>query len=312
VPLPSQLAGRAADHVLRRQRRRRRGRDACGASSSGSGGGGGGCQQCELIHTLSFQSQPIHVLSRTTSTSSKHMQYTQEACARTSINHSPFSLLPLTSPQSATTTCTRVWPPPCEGGAKNASLFSQIFRCFSRACLGKKIAFIYRWLKKRERGVFRTDPTPSIALTTAIPSVTRPKTTCLPSSQEVIAVVRKNCEPFVFLQVVVSRTHARTHAYASTCQRGMRPEWPFRARIIVDWQTDKAAAGQGGGNRAPANQCVPRPAALGQRRACAAQGAAARSGRSWLAYGPAFAMESMPGTECLIVPFVHSSANFSP
>ena len=153
MPLPSQLAGRAADHVLRRQRRRRRGRDACGASSSGSGGGGGGgCQQCELIHTLSFQSQPIHVLSRTTSTSSKHMQYTQEACARASINHSPFSLLPLTSPQSATTTCTRVWPPPCEGGAKNASLFSQLFLCFSRACLGKKIAYIYiyRWLKKRE------------------------------------------------------------------------------------------------------------------------------------------------------------------
>jgi hypothetical protein len=280
VPLPSQLAGRAADHVLRRQRRRRRGRDACGASSSGSGGGGGGCQQCELIHTLSFQSQPIHVLSRTTSTSSKHMQYTQKACARASINHSPFSLLPLTSPQSATTTCTRVWPPPCEGGAKNASLFSQLFLCFSRACLGKKIAYIYIYIdgSKRERGVFRTDPTPSIALTTAIPSVTRPKTTCLPSSQEVIAVVRKNCEPFVFLQVVVSRTHARICIPVSE-----RDEWPFRARIIVDWQTDKAAAGQGGGNRAPANQRVPRPAALGQRRACAAQGAAAAEagGAGW-------------------------------
>jgi|EP01046_Picozoa_sp_COSAG06_P010522 hypothetical protein len=37
------------------------------------------------------------------------------------------------------------------GGAKNA-LFSQLFLCLSRACLGKMIAFIYKLLKK---GVFR-------------------------------------------------------------------------------------------------------------------------------------------------------------
>ena len=29
--------------------------------------------------------------------------------------------------------------------------FSQLFLCLSRACLGKKIVFIYKWLK---RGVF--------------------------------------------------------------------------------------------------------------------------------------------------------------
>merc|ERR1712217_236885 len=41
------------------------------------------------------------------------------------------------------------------------------------------------------------EPTASIFLTTSIPSVTEPKTTCLPSSQAVLTVQRKNWEPFV-------------------------------------------------------------------------------------------------------------------
>jgi hypothetical protein len=38
-------------------------------------------------------------------------------------------------------------------------------------------------------------PRDSICLTTSMPWVTRPNTTCLPSSQGVSAVVRKNCKP---------------------------------------------------------------------------------------------------------------------
>ena len=38
------------------------------------------------------------------------------------------------------------------------------------------------------------EPTDSIALTTSIPSVTEPKTQCLPSSQAVLSVQRKNYE----------------------------------------------------------------------------------------------------------------------
>eukprot|EP00409_Alexandrium_fundyense_P003343 CAMPEP_0185903476 /NCGR_PEP_ID=MMETSP0196C-20130402/2726_1 /TAXON_ID=2932 /ORGANISM="Alexandrium fundyense, Strain CCMP1719" /LENGTH=97 /DNA_ID=CAMNT_0028622539 /DNA_START=128 /DNA_END=421 /DNA_ORIENTATION=+ len=41
------------------------------------------------------------------------------------------------------------------------------------------------------------EPTASILLTTSIPSVTIPKTTCLPSSQAVLTVQRKNWEPLV-------------------------------------------------------------------------------------------------------------------
>ena len=41
------------------------------------------------------------------------------------------------------------------------------------------------------------EPTASMALTTSMPLVTVPKTTCLPSSQSVLTVQRKNCEPFV-------------------------------------------------------------------------------------------------------------------
>merc|ERR1719449_67571 len=37
----------------------------------------------------------------------------------------------------------------------------------------------------------------STFLTTSIPLSTFPKTTCLPSNQEVCLVVMKNCEPFV-------------------------------------------------------------------------------------------------------------------
>merc|ERR1719218_467310 len=40
-------------------------------------------------------------------------------------------------------------------------------------------------------------PTASIFLTTSIPSTTWPNTTCLPSSQSVLTVQRKNCEPLV-------------------------------------------------------------------------------------------------------------------
>merc|ERR1712113_1050079 len=42
------------------------------------------------------------------------------------------------------------------------------------------------------------EPTASIFLTTSMPSDTAPKTTCLPSSQAVLTVQRKNCEPLVF------------------------------------------------------------------------------------------------------------------
>merc|ERR1711924_58495 len=41
------------------------------------------------------------------------------------------------------------------------------------------------------------DPTASIFLTTSMPSVTDPNTTCFPSSQAVLTVQRKNWEPFV-------------------------------------------------------------------------------------------------------------------
>ena len=41
------------------------------------------------------------------------------------------------------------------------------------------------------------EPTPSITLTTSMPSTTEPKTTCLPSSQAVSEVHRKNWLPLV-------------------------------------------------------------------------------------------------------------------
>ena len=41
------------------------------------------------------------------------------------------------------------------------------------------------------------EPTASTALTISMPLVTEPKTTCLPSSQSVLAVQMKNCEPLV-------------------------------------------------------------------------------------------------------------------
>src|SRR5262245_48678733 len=42
-----------------------------------------------------------------------------------------------------------------------------------------------------------SEPRLSIVRTTSMPSITEPNTTCLPSSQGVLAVVRKNCEPLV-------------------------------------------------------------------------------------------------------------------
>ena len=50
------------------------------------------------------------------------------------------------------------------------------------------------------RAVGRPDelPAASTFLTTSMPSRTRPKTTCLPSSHGVSAVVMKNWLPFVF------------------------------------------------------------------------------------------------------------------
>jgi hypothetical protein len=41
------------------------------------------------------------------------------------------------------------------------------------------------------------DPTPSMAWTTSRPSLTCPKTTCLPSNQEVLTVQMKNWEPLL-------------------------------------------------------------------------------------------------------------------
>ena len=41
------------------------------------------------------------------------------------------------------------------------------------------------------------EPTASMAFTTSMPLVTEPNTTCLPSSQSVLTVQRKNCEPLV-------------------------------------------------------------------------------------------------------------------
>jgi hypothetical protein len=43
-----------------------------------------------------------------------------------------------------------------------------------------------------------SEPTLSIFITVSIPFVTLPKTTCLPSSQLVTSVQRKNWEPLVF------------------------------------------------------------------------------------------------------------------
>ena len=42
------------------------------------------------------------------------------------------------------------------------------------------------------------EPSASTFVTTSMPSVTSPKTTCLPSSHGVSTVQMKNCEPFVF------------------------------------------------------------------------------------------------------------------
>merc|ERR1711906_70998 len=42
-----------------------------------------------------------------------------------------------------------------------------------------------------------SEPTASTALTSSIPPVTLPKTQCLPSSQSVLTVHRKNWEPLV-------------------------------------------------------------------------------------------------------------------
>ena len=47
-------------------------------------------------------------------------------------------------------------------------------------------------------GVPLLEPSPSIFFTISEPSVTSPKTTCLPSSQAVTTVVMKNCDPLVF------------------------------------------------------------------------------------------------------------------
>lgn len=40
-------------------------------------------------------------------------------------------------------------------------------------------------------------PCASMALITSMPSLTQPKTTCLPSSHSVLTVQMKNCEPLV-------------------------------------------------------------------------------------------------------------------
>ena len=42
------------------------------------------------------------------------------------------------------------------------------------------------------------EPTPSISVTTSIPSTTLPNTTCFPSKWAVFAVQMKNWDPFVF------------------------------------------------------------------------------------------------------------------
>ena len=50
----------------------------------------------------------------------------------------------------------------------------------------------------RARGVPSRDPQRSIFFTTSMPSITRPKMTCLPSSHGVATVQRKNWLPLVF------------------------------------------------------------------------------------------------------------------
>ena len=65
------------------------------------------------------------------------------------------------------------------------------------------------------------DPTRSTAWTTSRPSTTWPKTTCLPSSQEVLTVQMKNCEPL--LECVSGAYHAQGK---SLTFRGRR--WPWR------------------------------------------------------------------------------------
>ena len=47
-------------------------------------------------------------------------------------------------------------------------------------------------------GLPESVPRPSTFFSTSSPSTTAPKTTCLPSSQGVFTVQRKNCEPLVF------------------------------------------------------------------------------------------------------------------
>ena len=70
------------------------------------------------------------------------------------------------------------------------------------------------------------EPTPSIALTTSMPLVTEPKTTCLPSSQSVLTVQRKN------LRVVPStlRLSMLSQDHRSVCIR-----WGSNPRLRRDW-----------------------------------------------------------------------------
>lgn len=56
----------------------------------------------------------------------------------------------------------------------------------------------------RALGVPERVPSPSILLTRSIPSITSPKTTCLPSSHGVAIVVMKNWEPFLEGQFFVT------------------------------------------------------------------------------------------------------------
>lgn len=72
-------------------------------------------------------------------------------------------------------------------------------------------------------GVPRAVPSASMARTTDIPSVTLPKTTCLPFNHGVSAVVMKNCDPFVFGPALAIDRHPTECGMANDSSGKVRP-----------------------------------------------------------------------------------------
>lgn len=83
-------------------------------------------------------------------------------------------------------------------------------RPFARLKFSLRLQSIYNWPQSAMVTVCLVEPfwepTFSMAWTTSRPSTTWPKTTCLPSNQEVLTVQMKNWEPLVPARLISSRT----------------------------------------------------------------------------------------------------------